>query len=170
MRTFLLAAVVLISSLPPVVALAEEAAIPKEGSYSTMTMGSATSKVLQLGKERLQMTWEFLGVQAGVSGKSLTDKATVRCLGSLRALNAEFESSTNSCVITRPDGDQLYWVETVVAGRMGGESKGTGTFVGGTGKLAGITGSGEWARQVVGRAAEGTFQTVTNSKVTYKLP
>jgi hypothetical protein len=170
MRTLLLAAAVLLSSLPPAVALAEEAPIPKEGSYTTQTAGSATSKALPLGKERLQMTWEYLGVQTVVSGKGLTDKAAVRCLGSLRALNADVESSTNSCVVTRSDGDQLFWVETLVSGRMGGESKGTATIVGGTGKLAGITGAGEWSRQVVGRAAEGTFQTLQTSKITYKLP
>lgn len=170
MHRVMLAVPVVVASLALVALAADEPPISKEGSYTTSSVGSATAKALPLGKERLQITWEFLGVQMVVAGKGLTDKASLRCLGSLRAMNAEVESSTNSCVITRPDGDQLYWVETLVSGRMGGESKGTGTIVGGTGKLAGVTGSGEWTRQVVGRAAEGTFQTVQSTRMTYKLP
>ena len=148
---------------------AEEAPIPKEGSYSSLSAGSATSKVLPLGKDRVQMTWEAFGVQTGDDTKGLTHNASFRCIGSLRALNGDFESFTNACVFTRPDGDQMFWVESGT-GRMGAASSGTGTIVGGTGKLAGITGGGEWTRYVVRPAAEGTFQTVTRAKISYKLP
>jgi len=169
MRTSLLAAAVLLSSLLPAVALAEEAAIPKEGSYVTTTMGSAAFKALPLGKDRVQMTWDWIGVQTTEGGKGLTHNASIHCLGGLRAVNSEYETYLNSCVITRPDGDQLFYVETGT-GRMGGATKGTGTFVGGTGKLAGITGGGEWTRYMVRPAADGTFQSVSTAKVTYKLP
>lgn len=167
MRHFIVAVSVVVFSVG--VARAEEAPIPKEGTYSSVSAASATSKVLPLGKERAQVTWEVFGVQIGDDAKGITHNASFRCIGSLRALNGEFESFTNSCVFTRPDGDQMFWVETGT-GRMGGASRGTGTIVGGTGKLAGITGSGEWTRNVVRPAAEGTFQTVTRSKISYKLP
>jgi hypothetical protein len=169
MRTFMLAVAVVLSSLPPVVALAEEAPIPKEGSYVSTSVGSATLKSLPLGKEWVQLTWDWLGVQTNEGGKGLTHNASLHCVGGLRAHNQEWESYVNSCVITRPDGDQIYWVETG-SGRMGSASKGTGTIVGGTGKLAGITGGGEWTRYMVRPAADGTFQSVNTGKVTYKLP
>lgn len=170
MRTFMLAAVVVLSSLPPAVAVAaDEVPIPKEGSSVSTSAGSGASKALALGKERVQIAWEYLGGQTNADPKSLTYNASFRCIGSLRALNGEYESYTNACVFTRPDGDQLYWVETGT-GRLGGASKGTGTFVGGTGKLAGITGGGEWSRTSLRPAADGTFQTVSTAKVSYKLP
>jgi hypothetical protein len=155
---------------PLVASAADDAPFPKEGSYTSMTAGSSSAKALPLGKERVQFSWEFLGVQTAVAGASLTDKASVRCLGSLRTLNGDVESSTNSCVITRPDGDQIFWVETQASGRTGSDTKGTASIVGGTGKMTGITGGGEWTRRVVGRAAEGTMQTMQTSKVTYRLP
>jgi hypothetical protein len=168
--TVLIVTALLAVATPLVASAADDAPIPKEGSYTTTTMGSASMKALPLGKDRLQLSWEWLGVQSVEGGKGLTHDASVRCQGSLRALNGAYESYTNSCVFTRPDGDQIFWVETMDTGKMGGESRGTGTIVGGTGKLAGITGSGEWIRHVVRPAAEGTFQTVQKSKLTYKLP
>jgi hypothetical protein len=167
MRKAIVAVSVVVFSMGAVAA--EEAPIPKEGSYSSLSAGSATSKVLPVGKDRVQVTWEALGVQTGDDAKGITHNASFRCIGSLRALNGEFESFTNACVFTRPDGDQMFWVESGT-GRVGAASKGTGTIVGGTGKLAGITGGGEWTRYVVRPAAEGTFQTVTRAKVSYKLP
>ena len=169
MRALLLAAAVLMSNLPPAVTRAEEAPIPKEGSFSTLTMGSATFKALPLGKDRVQMTWDWIGVQTTEGGKGLTHNASIHCLGGLRAVNSEYETYLNSCVITRPDGDQIFYVETGTA-RMGGATKGTGAFVGGTGKMTGITGGGEWSRNMVRPAAEGTFQSVSTAKLTYKLP
>ena len=52
----------------------------------------------------------------------------------------------------------------------GGITKGTSVITGGTGKLAGITGSSEWTRYGVRPAAEGTVQTVTRGKLSYRLP
>ena len=52
----------------------------------------------------------------------------------------------------------------------GGISKGTSTITGGTGKLAGITGTSEWTRHGVRPAMEGTVQTITRGKITCELP
>jgi hypothetical protein len=171
MRMFLLIVSALLAvATPHIVSAADAAPIPREGSSTILGMGSATSKALPLGKDRVQLSWEYLGAQTALDGVPLTDNATSRCVGSLRAFNGEYEEFTNACVFTRPDGDQLFWTEREVTGRMGSGSKGTGQFVGGTGKLAGITGRGEWTRVIVRPAAEGTFQTVARIKVTYKLP
>jgi hypothetical protein len=149
---------------------ADEPPIPKEGSYSTLTMGSATYKRLDQGKDRAQTTWEFLGAGQGDEGKGLTHDATVRCIGTSQAANGEFEAYVNSCTWTRRDGDQIFLVEKLTSGKPGAPFKGTFTITGGTGKLAGITGSGEWTRYTLRPAAEGTFQSVTRGKATYRLP
>jgi len=148
---------------------AEEIPIPREGTITTTTIGSATSKALALGKDRVQIAWEWIGATTGDEGKGITHNSSVRCLGTLHAVNGEYQGATNACVITRPDGDQIFYTETT-AGKLGGASKGVGTFVGGTGKMAGITGTGEVTRYVVRPALEGTFQSVSKGKMSYKLP
>jgi hypothetical protein len=148
----------------------DPAPIPREGTSTHLTMGSATMKRLDQGKDQWQLAWEFLGVVQGDDGKGLTHNASVRCVGSAHAVPGVVDAYTNACAFTRPDGDQLFTVEKFVSGKPGGASQGTYTIVGGTGKLAGITGSGEWSRYFVRPAAEGTGQTVTRGKTTYRLP
>jgi hypothetical protein len=169
-KSVLIVSALLAVATPLVASAADAVPLPREGSASILTMGSATSRALPLGKDRVQLSWEYMGVQSVLDGVPLTDNASARCVGSLCAFNGEYEEYTNACVFTRTDGDQLFWIEKEVTGKMGSGSKGTGHFVGGTGKLAGITGRGEFTRVIVRPAAEGTFQTVTRVKVTYKLP
>ncbi len=162
---------VMVATMAPVAARgAEEPPIPKEGSYTTLTMGSATFKRLEQGKDRVQVTWEFLGAGQGEEGKGLTHDATVRCIGSSLAASGEFEAYVSSCTWTRRDGDQIFLVEKLVSGKPGAPFQGTFTITGGTGKMAGITGGGEWTRYTLRPSAEGTFQSVTRGKATYKLP
>ncbi len=164
----LLASTAVLLSLPAVAG--DEAPVPREGSSSYLTLGSGTMKVLPMGTDRSQATWEFLGVQVSDDGKGLTHNASIRCVGSAHVVNGEMESYTNACSLTRPDGDQIFATEKLISGKRGGASRGTSAIVGGTGKLAGIQGSSEWTRFFVRPAADGTFQTVTRSKAGYKLP
>jgi hypothetical protein len=148
----------------------EPAPIPKEETSSHLTLGSAAMKRLDQGKDQWQLAWEFLGAVQGDDGKGLTHNASVRCVGSAHASPGVVDAYTNACAFTRPDGDQLFTVEKFVSGKPGGASQGTYTIVGGTGKLAGITGSGEWTRYFIRPAAEGTAQTVTRGKMSCRLP
>ncbi len=148
----------------------EAAPMPKEGSFVTLTMGSATYKRLEQGKDRVTMSWEFLGAGQSEDPRAIIHGATVRCVGAMHAVAGVPESFVNACTWTRPDGDQFFHVEKLVAGKLGGASQGTSTIVGGTGKLTGITGSSEWSRTVLRPSAEGTFQTLTRSKGNYKIP
>ena len=162
-------AIVLCATLAGRGSAAEEPPIPKEGSYSSTTISSCAAKALPLGKDRLQMTWDCLGAQLSDGGAGLLHSASIRCVGGLQAVGGEYQALSGACVFTRPDGDQAFYVETA-SGKLGAQSKGTGTFVGGTGKLAGLTGGGEFTRYIVRAAAEGTFQVVTHSKNVYRLP
>jgi hypothetical protein len=168
MRTKILMAMAILGGAT-VTGAEEPAPIPKEGSASYTTVGSMTRTALPLGKDHLQVSWEFLGAQLGDDGTGLTHNASVRCIGSVYAVGGEYQGYTNSCVFTRPDGDQIFATETAT-GKIGGLSKGTSRMIGGTGKMAGITGSSEFTRYFVRPATEGTFQTVTKSKGSYKLP
>ncbi len=148
-----------------------EAQIPKEGSSSMTFVYSATYKALPMGpmgQERLQMTYENMGVIIGDTGNELLHNTSVRCLGALHAVKGETNNS-GFCVGTRPDGDQIFWTYQST-GKLGAGSKGTSTIVGGTGKFIGIQGSSEYTDSPLRPAAEGTFQGYSKVKGQYKLP
>lgn len=144
--------------------------IQREGGGTGVTMGSAASKRMEQGKDQAVMSWDFIGVSLADDGKGILHNASVRCIGAAHTSSGAIDGFLNACTFTRPDGDQIFSVERYLSGKPGGASTGTATLVGGTGKMAGITGGSEWTRSFVRAAAEGTFQTVTRSKMTYKLP
>jgi len=146
-----------------------EAQIPKEGTTSWTSAYSGTFKVLAMGQERLQMTYEFTGANIDDTPKDLNHNASFRCIGSFHAVKSEYNDGSTFCVTTRPDGDQIFSTYKT-AGKLGGGYKGTYTIVGGTGKLVGIQGSGEITGFDLRPAAEGTFQAYAKHKGHYKLP
>lgn len=145
-----------------------EAQIPKEGTTSETWAYSGTFKALLMEQERLQMSYEIMGVIIGDTPEDLFHNASFRCLGALHAVKGEYNES-GLCAWTRPDGDQIFgtWKGT---GKLGLGGKGTTTIVGGTGKFASIQGSGEYTNFVMRPAAEGTFQGYDRLKGQYKLP
>lgn len=145
-----------------------EAQITKEGIGSMTFVYSATYKALPMGQERLQMSYEIMGVIIGDTSDVLFHNASVRCLGALHAVKGE-SNNNGFCVGTRPDGDQIFWTYQST-GKLGAGGKGTSTIVGGTGKLTGIQGSSEYTDIAVRPAAEGTFQGYSRIKGQYKLP
>jgi hypothetical protein len=146
-----------------------KAQIPKEGTTSFTFAYSNTIKVLPMGQERVQMTYEVMGVIIGDTPEDLNHNLSCRCLGALHAVKGEYKDDSGFCVSTRPDGDQAF-VTYKAAGKLGGIAKGTYTVVGGTGKFVGIQGSGEFTRIDVRPAAEGTGQGYSKNKGHYKLP
>jgi hypothetical protein len=146
-----------------------KAQIPKEGTTSFTTAWSGTFKILAMGQERLQMTFEHMGGSIGNTPNDLNNNASFRCIGALHAVKGEYNDGSAFCVATLPDGDQMFSTYKF-AGKLGGMFKGTYTVVGGTGKLAGIQGSGEITAFDLRPEAEGTFQGVAKQKGTYKLP
>jgi hypothetical protein len=145
-----------------------EAQISKEGTTSNTCAYSSTFKALPMGQERLQMTYELMGVIIGDTSEDLFHNSSWRCLGALHAVKGEYNNS-GFCVATRPDKDQIFWTYKT-AGKLGVGSKGTWTYVGGTGKLTGIQGNGEVTDFPMRPAAEGTFQGYARATGQYKLP
>jgi len=163
----------LVSSLVILVAFGMEAKaqIPKEGTTLQTWYYSGTFKALPMGQERLQMNYEMMGLVIGEGGtsKNIFHNASFHFLGALHAVKGEFEGGGFG-VAVRPDGDKVFFTYKDI-GKVGvGTTKGIWTIVGGTGKLAGIQGEGEYTCTDVRPAAEGTFQGYCPDKVHYKLP
>jgi hypothetical protein len=152
-----------------VLGLEAKAQVPKEGTFSDTWAFTGTFKALPMGQERLQMTYEVIGVIIGDTSEDIFHNASFRCLGALHAVKGEFNDDSGFCVCTRLDGDHMFSTYKAT-GKVGVRAMGTQTIVGGTGKLAGIQGNIEFTRFGVRRAAEGTFQGYEKGKGQYKLP
>jgi hypothetical protein len=147
-----------------------QAQIPKEFSGTGINAFSGTFKTVAMGQERVQMTYEVLGASISDTGEGVHHNTSLRCVGSIHAIKGVYEGGNNGfCVQTRPDGDQIF-MTTKSSGTLGRGSKGTYTLVGGTGKMTGIQGGGEFTEFVLRPAAEGTFQGYNRVKGQYKLP
>lgn len=145
--------------------------IPKEGKIWGAMVLAGPLQVVPLGGERARIAFDLTGVQLA-EPDGLLHHASVRCAGAITVASGSIEEESGVCVYTRLDGDQAFTATTKVTGRVGpgSESKGVWKFTGGTGKLAGIQGGGEFTRFVTRRAAEGTSQSVVRAAGTYKLP
>jgi len=146
-----------------------QAQIPKEGSSSYIIGYSGTYKTVAMGQERIQITYEVLGVIVSDASDCILQNASLRCIGSYHVIKGAYEDDSGFCVCTRPDGDQLF-TSYKASGRLGAVGKGTVTYVGGTGKFVGIQGDGEFSRFGARPAAEGTLQGYNRVKDHYKLP
>jgi hypothetical protein len=146
------------------------AQIPKEGTTSFTSGYSAAFKVLAMGQEHVQMTYEAMGANITDTDEDIDHNTTFRCIGAMHAVNGDYTGNNSAfCVTTRPDGDQIFSIFKF-AGKIGAMYKGTYTIVGGTGKLVGIRGGGESTGIPLRPAAEGTFQHIERFKGQYKLP
>lgn len=142
------------------------AEMAKEGTASGTMIFSGTFKALPMGKERLQMAFEVMGAYVG---EGPLNHSSFRCVGSLHAVNGEFLNETGSCLFTTPDEDQAF--STYKAkGQVGRSARGTVKWIGGTGKLTGMEGEGEFARFNVRPATKGTIQGYIQTKTNWKLP
>lgn len=153
----------------PALAAEPQAPAPKEVTTTGTAVFVGTMKGLALGKDRVQVSYDVTGVALSDTGEGLLHGAAVRCVGGMLVVNGSFDNETNACVYTRPDGDQLF-TTSKVAGRQGEAARGVSTIVGGTGKLAGITGSGEFTRTSVRPVAEGASLSYARSRTHYRLP
>ena len=144
------------------------AQMPKEGTYTSTHTYGCTFKIAQMGEERSQGTYECLGVILANSDDAPLHGASSRCLGAWHTIKGAYEYS-GSCVVTRPDKDQAF-VKYSATGKSGGGGTGTFSFVGGTGKMAGITGGGESTSTSLRSTAADNFHGYSKAKVSYKLP
>jgi hypothetical protein len=131
---FLLPTTVL--ALVPIAVLAGE--MRKEGTDSfTNTWLITTSNTMKVG-DRTLGTYEVSGVHQNVQGEATTDMA-MRCLGIYDDAGKARAREHGACTFTDNDGDKIMATYERKTAEGGIE-----TLVAGTGKFAGISGTGEW--------------------------
>ncbi len=148
-----------------------EAQIPKEGTTSITAIYAGTSKAIAMGEERLQITYEHTGAMISDTGEGIFHNATLYCIGSGHIIKGNYDYDSGFCVVTRPDGDKAYFTYKATGSMVRG-AKQTNTFVGVTGKLAGLQGSAEATRITLRPPSgpPGSYQGMSKSKGQYKLP
>ena len=121
--------------LAPITVLAGE--MPKEGTDSfTNTWLITTSNTMKVG-DRTLGTYEVGGVHQNVQGDATTDMG-MRCLGIYDDAD-KARKEHGACTFTDNDGDEIMATYERKTAEGGVE-----TLVAGTGKFAGISGTGEW--------------------------
>lgn len=140
----------------------------KEGSYSGKNYSTGTSKAIPMGEERLHLAIEGSGIYVSDDEDGFLNNASIHFLGTLHAVKGVFEES-GFMVFNVPDGDKVYatWKGT---GNLGKDAKGTLTYVGGTGKYAGLTGSDEYTRANLPSPSKKEWAAITVHKGNWKLP
>jgi hypothetical protein len=160
----LLLALLLLISAGPVFG----AEMVKEGSDTVKTGFITTAQVLAQGKEYLQWNYVANGVVQTENEASPLYMSSTHCVGSLKAIKGEYKE-IGLCTYTRPDGSQIYG-SYEGTGKLGQGAKGSFTFVGGTEKLVGITGGGEWTRTSLKGPANGVGASITKFTYNWKIP
>ncbi len=174
MKTISVASVVILV-LSFVFTTTVEAQIPKEGTISLTAVYAGTYKSVGLGPERYYMTYEHTGVLINDAGEGILHNATIHCLGGHSSMNGNYDNDSGFCTATCPDGDKAFFTYTAAGNDLKG-GKQISTYVGGTGKLAGLKGSTEVTRFVLrssgppGSPYQGPYQGMSKAKGQYKLP
>ena len=110
---------------------------PKEGTDSfTNSWLITTSNAMKVG-DRTLGTYEVSGVRQNVQGEAKSDMG-MRCLGFYDGGKAP-QLEHGACTFTDNDGDEIMATYERKTAEGGIE-----TLVAGTGKFAGISGTGEW--------------------------
>ena len=143
---------------------AEETA--KEGKESYTMSFSGPVKLLAMGKERVQMNYEGLGIYIG---EGPLNNSSFSFMGSLQIVKGVYDNDSGLVVFTNPEGDQAF-ATYEATGRIGAGGKGIYKYIGGTGKLKGLQGGGEFTRIPIRPSAKGIMQGYNKVNGHWKLP
>jgi hypothetical protein len=137
-----------------------------EGKESGTMSYSGPVKLLTMGKERVQMNYEGLGIYIG---EGPMNNASFRFMGALQIVKGVYDNDFGLLIFTTPEGHQGF-ATYEATGRIGAGGKGIYKYVGGTGKLAGLQGGGEFTRISLRPSAEETIQGYNKVNGHWKLP
>ena len=122
-----------------------------------------------MAKERVQINYVGYCVRMSDAKKGLLHLATGHVVGGYLAVKGVYENDSGLISYTRPDGDKIFMTYKC-SGVLGKSAKGTYTYVGGTGKYAGIKGDGEFTRLHLQPPSKGMWSATTLFKGNWKLP
>ena len=142
--------------------------LPKEGTLSGTYTSFGSYKVLKVGDR----SFTIFDETGGQVTNGFADHLTVHCWGTGEEING-VTANHGYCVGIDPAGDQLaltfsgekYTVKDLI-------SKGTTTYVSGTGKFAGVSGTASYTNHAREFKAltEGTYVDYVTFEGNYKLP
>ena len=138
----------------------------KEGAESYTMSYSATVKLLAMGKERIQVNYEGLGIYMG---EGLLKNCSFRFMGALQTVKGVYDNDSGLVVFTTPAGHHAF-VTYEATGRIGVSGKGIYKYIGGTGRLEGLQGGGKFTRISLRPSAERTIQGYNKVEGHWKLP
>jgi hypothetical protein len=166
-KIFMVSVLILVLSLIGAPVFGEEMA--KEGTGSAKAFYTGTPQMLPLGKARVQLNYEGFGVMASDTGKGLFHNSSQHVLGALQIVKGAIQDS-GSLVITLTSGDKVFMTYKG-SGKVGKPTiiKGTFTYVGGTGKVSGIQGGGEFTRYSLQPPAKGKSASFSVSIFHWKI-
>lgn len=141
---------------------AQAADMPKQGtdSYTTIYVTTA-SNTMKLG-DRTVTNYDISGATRNDNGGPMFNNMSARCLGMVEVVGSD-STNRGTCVDMDADGDQVFSTYEAKG------NAGAHTFVGGTGKYAGISGTAPYTRQAV-KTSDGRAMSIVSHKATWKLP
>jgi hypothetical protein len=141
------------------------APLPKEGPVNMVSCFVGDTTFMEASKENQFGTATFNGLRFTPTEGGFGDATTAECIAQI-SVDATGRNATGFCVSVDADGDK---VSTNLAGKNG---VGKWNFIGGTGKYAGIIGSGEYKpiRKFPAMMQQGKLGTCNSTTGTYKLP
>lgn len=142
----------------------------KEGTGSYRAGKSGRNTEMKMGENRVQATWDELGVIVEAPEKSPLVQATFRSIGTFHSIDGKMAGS-GAITFTCPNGDKIFGLITM-SGILGqGPIKGNIDLIGGTGEFSKIEGHIELLPRLKTMASqEGFYQQLALGKITWKLP
>lgn len=139
-------------------------AAAEQGLFVICRSGATTN--VAKTEDTVIYTVDHRGVILSEEPTKFLDNFTQRCVGSISVINGK-QSGQGFCRNVDPATGDLVLVAWTAVGKPG---SGTYTYIGGTGKWKGISGSGEYQLVAPTRPAdEGTYQNCIRNKDTHTL-
>ncbi len=139
--------------------------LPKQGTYSTSWTFSGPYTAIEIGEDQWAWSSTFTVIMWNDAGEGFWHDMSGNCVSMASEAEDAPVADSGYCRYEDADGNTLveYWYET-------GEGKGTATFLGGTGKYAGVQGTDTYEFVLTPDAPEGTFNGYGHSEGSYTLP
>jgi hypothetical protein len=134
----------------------------KQGEDSIMHIYTYVDKIMKLG-DRTVIFRELSGVSRNDKGSGMLHNLGMRCWGFIDVVENK-PSTTGRCVEMDADGDQVFATYVNKAG------VGSHTFIGGTGKYAGISGEQTFSGVTPVKGPDGLNVLIVSTHTTWKLP
>jgi hypothetical protein len=149
--------------------LVSGAELVKQGEATLKLAHTGTVKFLPMGNERSEAIFEAAGIVVEAPENSPLYKASYLVFGSFHRVKNDYEER-GSVRYTRPDGDEVFMTYEA-KGKIGAERQINGTFVGRSGKCAGMTGTSE-STGIAGikPPKEGMTAGSSSGKFNWKMP